>query len=67
MNYSMIAEQVRALCEAENGWVPVFSNASAVLSQEMPDVSWAGFYVEKGWEPSDRPFSGEDGLHSHSS
>lgn len=59
MNYSMIAEQIRALCAVENGWVPVFSNASAVLFQEMPDVSWAGFYVEKNGSLLIGPFQGK--------
>lgn len=59
MNYSMIAEQIRALCAVENGWVSVFSNASAVLFQEMPDVSWAGFYVEKNGSLLIGPFQGK--------
>lgn len=59
MNYSMVAEQIRALCAVENGWVPVFSNASAVLFQEMPDVSWAGFYVEKNGSLLIGPFQGK--------
>ena len=59
MNYSLIAEQIRTLCTAENGWVPVFSNASAVLFQEMPDVSWAGFYVEKNGSLLIGPFQGK--------
>jgi L-methionine (R)-S-oxide reductase len=55
----MIAEQIRALCAVENGWVPVFSNASAVLFQGIPDISWAGFYVEKNGSLLIGPFQGK--------
>lgn len=59
MNYSIIEEQVKAIAAEENGWVQVFSNSSAILYEEMGDVSWVGFYIEKNGNLLIGPFQGK--------
>lgn len=43
--YRLMAEQIGALAEACGDFVPLLSNASAVLYQGMERVNWAGFYL----------------------
>ncbi|MCR5487168.1 MAG: GAF domain-containing protein [Lachnospiraceae bacterium] len=48
-DYAMIREQVKGLAEASTDYVPLFSNVSAILYEQLPDLNWAGFYLmDKG-------------------
>ena len=43
-DYTLLTQQLHAFCEAEPYFVPLLSNASALLWQALPDINWAGFY-----------------------
>ena len=45
VDYGLLAAQLDALAQGEELRLPVLANATALLMQEMPDVSWAGFYL----------------------
>ena len=45
VNYALLAQQVRALGEAEHYWLPVLANTSALLKNALPNVNWVGFYL----------------------
>ena len=42
--YTLLTQRLHAFCEAEPYFVPLLSNASALLWQALPDINWAGFY-----------------------
>ena len=58
-DYKLIAAQVRALAEEEPFYVPLLSNVSALLFESLPDVSWAGFYLNRDGELVLGPFQGK--------
>lgn len=45
VDYELLAQQIEALAQADNHWLPVLSNASALLFEAMENINWAGFYV----------------------
>ena len=48
-DYKLLAQQIKVLAEDEPNFLPVFSNASALLYENMEELNWAGFYVmDKG-------------------
>ncbi|WP_022772289.1 GAF domain-containing protein [Butyrivibrio sp. AE2015] len=48
-DYNLLAQQIKVLAEDEPNFLPVFSNASALLYENMEDLNWAGFYLmDKG-------------------
>ena len=48
-DYELLAQQIKVLAEDEPNFLPVFSNASALLYENMEDLNWAGFYLmDKG-------------------
>ena len=48
-DYNLLAEQLSALAEDENFFLPVLSNAAALLYDNIEDLNWAGFYLmDKG-------------------
>ena len=48
-DYNMLTEQLKCLAEDENFFMPVLSNASALLYENIEDINWAGFYLmDKG-------------------
>ena len=58
-DYTMIAKQIRALAEISAKWLPLFSNASALLYEAMEQVNWAGFYLADGDALLLGPFQGK--------
>ncbi len=46
-DYNLIKEQMKALIESDNWYVPVMSNLSALLYESMDRLNWAGFYIVK--------------------
>ena len=44
-NYKLMSEQLRSLSEASPHYIPMLSNASAILFDGMDDLNWAGFYL----------------------
>ena len=48
-DYDLLTQQLNALAEDENFYLPVLSNASALLYENIEDINWAGFYlIDKG-------------------
>ena len=54
----MIA-QLRALAEASNDYLPLLSNASALINENMEDINWCGFYLVKNDALILGPFQGK--------
>ena len=59
-DYGLLAKQIISLAEVDAHWLPVLSNAAALLWDALDDINWAGFYlvdpatvagVESGLEP----------------
>ena len=57
-DYENLSAQLRALAEAEPWYVPLLSNASALLMETLPDLNWAGFYLLREGELVLGPFQG---------
>ena len=44
-DFKLMCAQIRSLAEGEPHWLPVLSNASALIMDAMADLNWAGFYL----------------------
>ncbi|MCR5670426.1 MAG: GAF domain-containing protein [Butyrivibrio sp.] len=58
-DYRLLAQQIRALAEDEPHFIPVMSNASALLYENMEDLNWAGFYLMNKGSLMLGPFQGK--------
>ena len=67
-DYGLLAKQIVSLAEVDTHWLPMLSNASALLWDALDDINWAGFYLvdpstvvdlEPGSEPGLEPGSSE--------
>ena len=58
-DYKLLAAQIRSLAEDEPNYVPVMSNASALLYENMEDLNWAGFYIMNRGSLMLGPFQGK--------
>lgn len=58
-DYTLLARQVRALAETDPYFIPLLSNVSAVLMEELPDLNWAGFYLMRDGRLVLGPFQGK--------
>lgn len=58
-DYSLLSKQIKALAEDEPNYIPVFSNASALLYENMEDLNWAGFYIMNKGSLMLGPFQGK--------
>lgn len=59
-DYGLLAKQIVSLAEVDAHWLPVLSNASALLWDALDDINWAGFYLVDpvtvtGVEPDEAP------------
>lgn len=45
MNQPLLVQQLDALLADEHNFIANLSNASALLFEELPKISWAGFYL----------------------
>jgi GAF domain-containing protein len=43
--YERLEAQVRALLDGESNFIANAGNFAALISNELPDVNWAGFYL----------------------
>ncbi len=57
--YTLLAKQIRALAEDEPNFIPVLSNASALIYENMTDLNWAGFYLMNKGSLMLGPFQGK--------
>ena len=44
-DYGFLAKQIVSLAEVDAHWLPVLSNAAALLWDALDDVNWVGFYL----------------------
>ena len=58
-DYKLLAAQIRSLAEDEPHYIPVLSNASALLYENMEDLNWAGFYLMNKGSLVLGPFQGK--------
>ncbi|MBR4707367.1 MAG: GAF domain-containing protein [Pseudobutyrivibrio sp.] len=58
-DYKLLSEQLRALAEDEPNYIPVLSNASALINDNMTDLNWAGFYLMDNGSLLLGPFQGK--------
>ena len=59
MDYAMLTSQLRSLAETDPRFVPLLSNASALLYDALADVNWAGFYLMRDGRLVLGPFQGK--------
>ncbi|SEA91095.1 GAF domain-containing protein [Pseudobutyrivibrio sp. ACV-2] len=58
-NYKLLSDQLKALAEDEPDYIPVLSNASALLNDNLDDINWAGFYLMDNGSLLLGPFQGK--------
>lgn len=49
-HYASIAAQLRSLLEGERDFIANAANFSSLLYHSLPDLNWAGFYLQKDGE-----------------
>lgn len=59
MNYDVLTRQLRELAQADPWYVPLLSNASALLFDSLSDLNWAGFYLLREGRLVLGPFQGK--------
>jgi GAF domain-containing protein len=57
-DYELMAKQIEALSGACGDFVPLLSNASAVLNEGMERINWVGFYLMDSGSLLLGPFQG---------
>ncbi|MBQ7469517.1 MAG: GAF domain-containing protein [Pseudobutyrivibrio sp.] len=58
-DYKLLAEQLKSLAEDEPKYIPVLSNASALINENLDDLNWAGFYLMDNGSLLLGPFQGK--------
>ena len=59
VDYELLSAQIRETVQAEPWYVPALSNVSALLMETLPDLNWAGFYVQREGRLVLGPFQGK--------
>ncbi|MBQ8109134.1 MAG: GAF domain-containing protein [Clostridia bacterium] len=59
MDYMLLREQLEALAETDSWYLPLLSNAAALIYDSMEDLNWAGFYIMRGGRLVLGPFQGK--------
>lgn len=57
--YAQLTAQLRSLLEGERDFIANAANFSSLLFHSLPDLNWAGLYLQKGGELVLGPFQGE--------
>ena len=58
-DYNLLIQQLKALAEDEPYYIPVLSNASALINENLEDLNWAGFYLMNNGSLLLGPFQGK--------
>lgn len=58
-DYKLLAEQLKSLAEDEPKYIPVLSNASALINENLNNLNWAGFYLMDNGSLLLGPFQGK--------
>ena len=59
IDYKLISAQLKSLAEDDHNYIPLLSNASALIYDSLPDLNWAGFYLVKNDQLVLGPFQGK--------
>jgi len=57
--YTSLTAQLRSLLESERDYIANAANFCALLYHSLPDLNWAGFYLQKDGELVLGPFQGK--------
>ena len=58
-DYRILIAQLEALSESSKNYIPLLSNASALIFENLKDLNWAGFYLVKDDALLLGPFQGK--------
>jgi len=58
-DYELMNEQLKSLAEDEPNFIPVLSNASALIFENLEGLNWAGFYLMNKGSLLLGPFQGK--------
>ena len=58
-NYDLLIKQIISLSEESRNYIPLMSNISALLFDNLKDINWAGFYLVKDNSLLLGPFQGK--------
>ena len=58
-DYALLTAQLSALAADEPHWLPVLSNAAALLWESLENINWAGFYLTRRESLLLGPFQGK--------
>ncbi len=58
-DFDIMKAQLLAFAEEDPGFVPLLSNASALIWESMEGLNWAGFYIVTGGRLVLGPFQGK--------
>ena len=58
-NYDLLIKQIISLSEESRNYIPLMSNISALLFDNLKDINWAGFYLLKDNNLLLGPFQGK--------
>jgi GAF domain-containing protein len=58
-DYELMNEQLKSLAEDEPNFIPVLSNASALIFENLEELNWAGFYLMNKGSLLLGPFQGK--------
>ena len=59
MDYALLVKQIEALAATDRWYVPLLSNAAALLYDALDNVNWAGFYLMREGRLVLGPFQGK--------
>lgn len=58
-DYQIMLSQLESLSEISGSYLPLLSNVSALIYENMKDLNWAGFYLVRNDELVLGPFQGK--------
>ena len=58
-DYNLMIKQLISLSESSKNYIPLLSNVSALIYENMKDLNWAGFYLVKNNNLLLGPFQGK--------
>ena len=58
-DYKLLKNQLLSLAAEEKNYIPLLSNASALIYDSLEDLNWAGFYLMKEGSLLLGPFQGK--------
>lgn len=59
MDYRLVMEQIKGLLETDQHFIPVMSNVSALLMENLEEINWVGFYLMREGRLVVGPFQGK--------